>query len=62
MFAKQKLLAAALEEGDSEEENEVGDTVKLEERTEELSTADYGGGKWGRFLRAPDFYPGAHQE
>jgi methylase of polypeptide subunit release factors len=55
MFAKQKLLAGALD-GDTEEGETEEGTPILEEAADELSTADYGGGKWGRFLRAPNFY------
>ena len=56
MFAKQKLLnAAPLETETTEEENEAEEST-LQEMSEEIGAADYAGGKWGRFLRAPDFY------
>lgn len=59
MFARQKAVAGQAltsetvpdEEGEAEadddaQQNESGGTLPL----------DYGGGKWGRYLRAPDFY------
>jgi len=57
MFARQKGLAA----GELEEEEE---TVKQNDKHAEqthmqdkgMGALDYGGGKWGRYLRAPDFY------
>jgi hypothetical protein len=59
MFARQKLLAAnatAAAEGDElEEDADDEGTVEEQEQTE-LHEGGYGGGKWGRYLRAPDFY------
>jgi hypothetical protein len=70
MFAKQEALSgvgAALvggQPGDEDEADEV-DSENGEETSDETElgpsdagpmTQDYGGGKWGRYLRAPDFY------
>ncbi len=60
MFAKHKGLEVAPADEDVEEEAEQnGEETKLTP-TEKLTlgerTGDYGGGKWGRYLRAPDFY------
>src|SRR5205823_10831055 len=63
MFARQKALAAALEDsgqGDEEDEDEEEGSdlasVKTISEQQELHEGGYGGGKWGRYLRAPDFY------
>jgi hypothetical protein len=58
MFAKHKNLEAAETSEQAEEEDEE---VQEESNSNgELSIGgrygDYGGGKWGRYLRAPDFY------
>lgn len=60
MFARQKVLAASIA-GDDDDDN--GRPVKLTAHSEQkdmqdagLGALDYGGGKWGRYLRAPDFY------
>ncbi len=59
MFAKHKGVEVAAPDDEVEEESaENGDETEL--ATENLTlgerTGDYGGGKWGRYLRAPDFY------
>jgi hypothetical protein len=58
MFAKHKSLEAAETVDESEEEGE--ETQEEGTSAEDLSLGehfgDYGGGKWGRYLRAPDFY------
>jgi hypothetical protein len=57
MFAKQKALAAlstAVNEDEEDEEQEQEDVVAEEQQ--DLHEGGYGGGKWGRYLRAPDFY------
>ncbi|MGH9752464.1 MAG: HsdM family class I SAM-dependent methyltransferase, partial [Blastocatellia bacterium] len=61
MFAKQKALAAAdpVIEPEDDDEAETAEDGSLPETTQaELPTdrSEYGGGKWGRYLRAPDFY------
>jgi len=60
MFARQKALAGGeIESVEDEEEAEEGNGEKGAQRSiegDELRTLDYGGGKWGRYLRAPDFY------
>jgi hypothetical protein len=58
MFARQRALAAALNDSGSDEEDEDEDGEEAESVAEqrELHEGDYGGGKWGRYLRAPDFY------
>jgi hypothetical protein len=66
MFARQKeIVSAAVEEDDyaveeSEESQEYGEEGVEAAQTEvgqrELHQGGYGGGKWGRYLRAPDFY------
>jgi len=60
MFAKHKGIEVAPADEDVEEEaEENGEETELT-TTEKLTlggrTGDYGGGKWGRYLRAPDFY------
>jgi len=52
MFARQKALARPHAEPEEEDERDE-DGADLE-ATSVLS--GYGGGKWGRYLRAPDFY------
>jgi N-6 DNA methylase len=55
MFARQRALAASeLEQEDDEEGSE--EVEAHAQLRNELFTSDYGGGKWGRYLRAPDFY------
>lgn len=56
IFARQKVLVAALDEaGDEDEEDENGESVVTESQ-QKLHEGGYGGGKWGRYLRAPDLY------
>jgi hypothetical protein len=60
MFARQKLLVAAMEDVPDDEEIDE-DSEELEDLVPEneqqtLHAGGYGGGKWGRYLRAPDFY------
>src|SRR5436309_12286796 len=55
MFARQKALAAGELDGEEAEQDDEESTPRAMLR-EELLTSDYGGGKWGRYLRAPDFY------
>lgn len=53
MFAHQKELSKqSLEDNDDDETTEVH-TPAVAPRNDLL---DYGGGKWGRYLRAPEFY------
>lgn len=56
MFARQKALAAdkAESETDSPKSNVPGEQQHI--RHAGMEALDYGGGKWGRYLRAPDFY------
>lgn len=61
MFARQKALAAAshaVETDDDEDTEAVEEESSREVGQESLPSAvgEYGGGKWGRYLRAPDFY------
>lgn len=62
MFARQKALAAAqqatadAEDEDDLEEAEDSPLVEPGQATLPTSVSEYGGGKWGRYLRAPDFY------
>lgn len=62
MFARQKALAAhELVDDDNEnaedaESEETARPTPSQIENHDLLTADYGGGKWGRYLRAPDFY------
>ncbi|MHB8656164.1 MAG: HsdM family class I SAM-dependent methyltransferase [Terriglobia bacterium] len=60
MFSRQKdiqLVEAATEDDGSDEDIEAGgETGQIEIEHEDVGMGDYGGGKWGRFLRAPDFY------
>lgn len=57
MFARQKALAAALEDApDDEDEEQANDSAGTKGEQQELHEGGYGGGKWGRYLRAPDFY------
>lgn len=61
MFARQKALTTREVEGDEEAvRNELKDdnarATKGDRQGENTATFDYGGGKWGRYLRAPDFY------
>jgi methylase of polypeptide subunit release factors len=55
MFAKQKLLVGPIPESSSEDTSpETEDEQQA--IVQEITTTDYAGGKWGRFLRAPEFY------
>lgn len=58
MFKRQKELAQyLLDSADEEDESETSTEPGKETRqSEELFSFDYGGGKWGRYLRAPDLY------
>jgi hypothetical protein len=61
MFARQKALAADESESVEDEEGVNAESngkraVQANMQTEEIAILDYGGGKWGRYLRAPDFY------
>lgn len=53
MFEKQKALAQ--QEIHQEPDEEAEDDTETSETTEPIAS-DYGGGKWGRYLRAPKFY------
>jgi hypothetical protein len=56
MFARQKLLTASTAESSEDEDtDDVEDEEPIEQQAE-LHEGGYGGGKWGRYLRAPDFY------
>jgi N-6 DNA Methylase len=55
MFARQKALASgALDTEDDDLDSE--ETEAHASLRDEVFTSDYGGGKWGRYLRAPNFY------
>jgi hypothetical protein len=54
MFARQKPLAQSQPEPVDEEDGEAEEDAEGYDEPSVLS--DYGGGKWGRYLRAPDFY------
>src|SRR5208283_685159 len=60
MFAKHKGIEVATTDDNVEEEAEENPEETEPTTTEHLTqgerTGDYGGGKWGRYLRAPDFY------
>ena len=60
MFAKHKGIEVATADNDVEEEAEENREGPEPTTTENPTLAegfgDYGGGKWGRYLRAPDFY------
>jgi hypothetical protein len=56
MFAKHKSLEAAETAEDSEAENTEEETGPAEGLSLEERSGDYGGGKWGRYLRAPALY------
>jgi hypothetical protein len=58
MFAKHKTIEVAEAEDDSEEQSEGNqeETPTAEHLGLGEGFGDYGGGKWGRYLRAPDFY------
>ena len=60
MFAKHKGIEVAVADNDAEEEAEENHEETEPTTTEDLTlgkrVGDYGGGKWGRYLRAPDFY------
>ena len=61
MFARQKALAAASHtiETDDDEDAETAEDESSREVAQEtlpIAVSGYGGGKWGRYLRAPDFY------
>lgn len=57
MFARQKTLSkdAFVETPDDEVEVD-SEEIELDSDPEENLLLDYGGGKWGRYLRAPEFY------
>jgi hypothetical protein len=66
MFARQRAVAgqAVTSEAEPEIEEEEAEEEEGSDEDEVASTSpamstiplDYGGGKWGRYLRAPDFY------
>lgn len=57
MFRRQKqLVQESLEAVDEEDESETNPLPAKRAKSEELFSLDYGGGKWGRYLRAPDLY------
>lgn len=58
MFKKQKDLAHhSLDVIELEDESEIDSPpAKQVTQSDELFSFDYGGGKWGRYLRAPDLY------
>ncbi len=58
MFSKHKSLEVATRDDETEEEVEENkeETKTSEDLTLGARMGDYGGGKWGRYLRAPDFY------
>ena len=59
-FAKQRELSAIVREQADDGSTDASDDLEREEELrqghERLIAADYGGGKWGRYLRAPEFY------
>lgn len=55
MFAKQKALGDGTGDSSGDDEEE-GSGVGSGQANEHLYKGVYGGGKWGRYLRAPDFY------
>jgi hypothetical protein len=59
MFARQKALAGGVIESDDDEAAAKPSGRPAEQKSMHgagMETLDYGGGKWGRYLRAPDFY------
>jgi hypothetical protein len=60
MFAKHKGIEVPTAdddvEGEAEENHEEPEPTATENPTLAERFGDYGGGKWGRYLRAPDFY------
>jgi hypothetical protein len=60
MFAKHKGIEASAAEDQVEEEADENQEEAEPTTTENITLSerkgDYGGGKWGRYLRAPDFY------
>lgn len=54
MFAKQKMSDSVQIQIDDEEDGDEETTT--EPAILDARIGDYGGGKWGRYLRAPDFY------
>ena len=54
------LLVSA--EGDDEELEDEEDGGQDKSEQEIVATGDYAAGKWGRYVRAPDFYFGVMQE
>lgn len=59
MFARQKALAGGEIEVEDEQEIARGDGKHRGQTSMQdkgMEALDYGGGKWGRYLRAPDFY------
>jgi N-6 DNA Methylase len=65
MFARQRAIAgqavtseaeSEIEEEDETDTSDASDEVRQESTVVSTLPLDYGGGKWGRYLRAPDFY------
>jgi len=59
MFAKPKLTGQGqieIDEARASDEETVEGTAEAEAEDSAGFARDYGGGKWGRYLRAPDFY------
>lgn len=65
MFARQRAVAgqavtseaeSEIEEEDETDGSDAGDDARQENIVVSTLPLDYGGGKWGRYLRAPDFY------
>lgn len=58
MFARQKALAAGeLEDAEEKTAKQNGKRAEQTQMQDKgMEALDYGGGKWGRYLRAPDFY------
>jgi hypothetical protein len=57
MFKKQKELAQdSFEVVEDEDDWETESRPPKQVASEDLFSLDYGGGKWGRYLRAPDLY------
>lgn len=56
MFAKQKTLSVEALDGDEDDETMEDESPPKSKPSSGMLMSDYGGGKWGRYLRAPDFY------
>jgi hypothetical protein len=65
MFARQRAVAgqavtseaeSEIEEEDETDGSDAGDDARQENIVVSTLPLDYGGGKWGPYLRAPDFY------